>query len=311
MYNKKDLIKKLDLLEESASEIEELVIKLIQELPILKNSDGSYSWDWKPHKLIKEISNVSAKYIGWYNIANHLVKSYLPKRHEEFVKKYTEYHTGIKELLKFKYNLHIIREDKLGIQDDFLEDFSSQRSILNAIKFIKQFEIDYSKIVNKMSEGEDLSLENLGLTEIEDILDKFHVVATCFKWIFYTENLMRIFIQKTLENKGFNIIEELNDSSLNRKIKDRKREESNHRYLRIRGEHDIFYLDLIDLNIFFHKYWNYFKESFPSQNWITQRIKDIYEIRKRVAHNSSNLTADELKSLKTYCREILKQISSQ
>ena len=47
---------------------------------------------------------------------------------------------------------------------------------------------------------------------------------------------------------------------------------------------------------------------FKDQQWIFSRIDSLYTIRNRVAHNSGYLTSDELKSVETYCREIIKQI---
>lgn len=101
----------------------------------------------------------------------------------------------------------------------------------------------------------------------------------------------------------------MGDSKLNDKIKKRIEQEKNKKYLPIRGDHDIYYLDLIDLNRFFQKHWIIFKNFFDSQGWITQRIIDPYEIRKRMAHNSGNLTEDELLSVAAYCKQIIKQVA--
>jgi len=54
--------------------------------------------------------------------------------------------------------------------------------------------------------------------------------------------------------------------------------------------------------------WDYFQEKFKSQTWIIERIDSLYTIRNRVAHNSGFLSEDELKSVETYCREIVKQL---
>ncbi|MHA1253487.1 MAG: hypothetical protein ACTSRP_26160 [Candidatus Helarchaeota archaeon] len=75
---------------------------------------------------------------------------------------------------------------------------------------------------------------------------------------------------------------------------------------------DTYYFDLIDLNkIFQHEdIWKKcFRDKFKTQRWITERIDSLYSIRCRVAHSSGYLTNDELKSVETYCREIIKQIN--
>lgn len=51
-----------------------------------------------------------------------------------------------------------------------------------------------------------------------------------------------------------------------------------------------------------------FAQYFNTPNLIIERIESLYEIRKRVAHNSSDLTKDELLSVKAYSKEIIKQI---
>ena len=81
-------------------------------------------------------------------------------------------------------------------------------------------------------------------------------------------------------------------------------------YLPIRGDSDIYYLDLVDLNRIFYKKWEFFKIYFPSQEWICGRIKDLYRIRVRIAH-SSNVSKDEVLSMETYSREIFKQLQEK
>ncbi|KKL51526.1 hypothetical protein LCGC14_2294590, partial [marine sediment metagenome] len=80
-------------------------------------------------------------------------------------------------------------------------------------------------------------------------------------------------------------------------------------YLPIRGDHDIYYLDLIELNrVIRHAWKDCFEDKFKNQHWIFARIDSLYSIRNRVVHSSGYLKTDELKSVETYCREIIKQI---
>ena len=79
-------------------------------------------------------------------------------------------------------------------------------------------------------------------------------------------------------------------------------------YLPIRGSHDIFYIDFIDLNGIIINHWNIFKSFFDSQDLITQKIKELYEIRNRIAYNSMYLTDDTLELVKAYCKAIIKQV---
>lgn len=131
-----------------------------------------------------------------------------------------------------------------------------------------------------------------------------------FQFIFVCENILRIFIIKILNSNGISSISPLGITSLTSKINARKNEESRKTYLPIRGIHDVYYLDLAELKNVIINNWNFFKDKFTSQTWISERIDSLYTIRNRVAHNSGALTEDELKSVETYCREIIKQIDS-
>ncbi|KKM78446.1 hypothetical protein LCGC14_1359900 [marine sediment metagenome] len=163
-------------------------------------------------------------------------------------------------------------------------------------------------LINRIKTSDKLILEGINPKKYEKILNNIEIVITCFKYIYFTENILREFIKKILKEKGISQVRDIHDKELTRHIETRISNENKRKYLPIRGDHDIYYLDLIDLNRFFTKYWEYFKNKFESQNWITQRIKDLYEIRKRVAHNSSNLSTDEIISVVADCKEIVKQV---
>lgn len=172
----------------------------------------------------------------------------------------------------------------------------------------KAKKVKIEDLLEKLTEGDLTILEGIDFDKYNDIIEIFHIISNCFKWIYLTENILRKFIAKILTKEGYQNVIALNDSKLNDKIKKRIEQEKNKNYLPIRGDHDIYYLDLIDLNRFFQKHWNIFKNFFDSQGWITQKIIDLYEIRKRVAHNSGNLTKDELLSVAAYCKQIIKQV---
>ena len=167
---------------------------------------------------------------------------------------------------------------------------------------------DVKDLVKRMVEGELIILDGIEPKKYDDIIEQYHIIGTCYKWIFITENILRKFIIQILLKLGISEIRSLKDSKLTKKINIRIKQEENRRYLPIRGDHDIYYLDLIDLNKIFQNHWEYFKDYFDSQGWICQRIVDLYAIRVRVAHNSSNLSQDELISATAYCKEIIKQI---
>ena len=62
-------------------------------------------------------------------------------------------------------------------------------------------------------------------------------------------------------------------------------------------------------NGYFTKYWTpVFQNIFESQSWITDKIKELYDIRNLVAHNSFNLKKDISDLVKVYCKQIIKLI---
>lgn len=69
----------------------------------------------------------------------------------------------------------------------------------------------------------------------------------------------------------------------------------------------MFYLDIEDLGKIIQNNWELFKNFFPEQHWITQKIKEIQDIRNLVAHNSY-VGETERNLLKSYYNQILKQI---
>ena len=152
-------------------------------------------------------------------------------------------------------------------------------------------------------------LEMIDIKKYEDILENLEGITVCYQIIFIIENILRRFTQNILLIEGYTQLKKLRDRKLNKLISRYKSQESMKKYLPLRGDHDVFYLNLIELNIIFINYWKFFKEIFVSQTWITQRIKDLYDVRNRVAHNSCFLTADELNSVKIYSKQIIKQIS--
>ena len=152
--------------------------------------------------------------------------------------------------------------------------------------------------------------DGIDYNKYRDIIGDLKLPDSMFQIIFVSENILRKFIIKVLDSNGISTICSLGITSLTTNINARKNEEIRKNYLPIRGSHDIYYLDLKELKSVINNKWNIFRDKFTSQTWISERIDSLYTIRNRVAHNSGSLTNDELKSVETYCREIVKQIDS-
>ncbi|MHA1248996.1 MAG: Swt1 family HEPN domain-containing protein [Candidatus Helarchaeota archaeon] len=188
---------------------------------------------------------------------------------------------------------------------------NEQVKILEPIaeSMINDEEMDIDEILNQMSTPKVLP-DGIDYKKYNNIFDQLKLPNAMFQYIFVCENILRKFIIQVLDENGYPLIDSIGNAKLTKSIQDRKKQEAKQNYLPIRGDHDIYYLDLIELNrIIAHKWKDCFEDKFEDQDWIIARIKSLYSIRNRVAHSSS-LTSDELKSVETYCREIIKQIDT-
>lgn len=192
---------------------------------------------------------------------------------------------------------------------------ADQIKILEPIaeKMLGEEPLDISELISQIKLVKVLP-DGIDYNKYRDIIDDLKLPNIMFQFIFVCENILRKFIIQVLNDNAISSVSSLASSlgisSLKNKINSRKKEESKKKYLPIRGIHDVYYLDLGELKNVITNAWVYFKDKIPSQTWISEKIDSLYSIRNRVAHSSGSLTNDELKSVETYCREIIKQIDS-
>src|SRR5690606_24355890 len=107
---------------------------------------------------------------------------------------------------------------------------------------------------------------------------------------------------------GSDYVSKLNlTKSIRDTIAGRKRTESKNRWVSIRGDSDLFYLDFIELNSLIQNNWELFKDYFPDQAWISAKLNELYSIRNLVAHNSY-VGEHERNILQVNFRSIVKQL---
>lgn len=185
-------------------------------------------------------------------------------------------------------------------QVEILEPFARQQ--------INNEEMDISEMLSMISHPKVLP-DGIDYKKYNEIFNQLKLPSVMFHYIFVCENILRKFIIQVLDDNGYPSVDSIGNSNLSNNINIRKTQEANQNYLPMRGGHDIYYLDLIKLiNIIRHVWNSCFEDKFKDKQWIFSRIDSLYTIRNRVAHNSGYLTSDELKSVETYCREIIKQI---
>lgn len=136
-------------------------------------------------------------------------------------------------------------------------------------------------------------------------------MAELYVTLYCIENSLRNFIDSTLTDilgdNYFSIISVPSDIA--KGIATRKKEESQNKWLPIRGDKQMYYLDFIDLSKIILNNWEYFKAYFPSQSWISTKIDELYKVRCLIAHNSY-AGDDEKNMVALYYKQIVKQIGN-
>ncbi len=145
----------------------------------------------------------------------------------------------------------------------------------------------------------------------KDLTDKCTQMLKAYYNLYILENTLRLFIENTAKSKyGDDYWGKLTiKTKIERTIKTRKDNEKKNKWLNFRGESNIFYLDFIDLRSVLISNWNIFNDYFPNQEWITNRISELYDIRNRIAHNSFiYLSEIEQQTIETYAKSIYQQL---
>ena len=175
-------------------------------------------------------------------------------------------------------------------------------------------------------EGEDLEHQSLesdlnefsnsvGATENfyipEDVLVKGKEMMKVYLYLYAIENYLRLFIERICTRAyGQDYFSKL---TLTKNIRDtingRKRNEQVNRWISVRGNSDLFYLDFIELSVLIQNNWELFKGYFPDQSWISSKLSELYGIRNLVAHNSY-VSDHERNILQVTFRSIVKQLNS-
>ena len=146
----------------------------------------------------------------------------------------------------------------------------------------------------------------------KDIIEKAKDMAEVYVYLYCVENTLRNFIKivcyKIYGDDYINKVKIPRD--VRTKIERRKKEAEKHKWLTIRGDEDLFYIDIEDIGKIIQNNWEIFKDYFPDQNWIVQKIREIQDMRNPVAHNCY-IGETERTLLRGYFTAILKQIAKR
>ena len=216
--------------------------------------------------------------------------------------------------------------EKLELVDDDiknkLKEYCSYLMPANAGFDIMQ--VDFTPIITfngKTADAKSLTeeLENITgdisgqvIAEIlpDDIKQKGKFMTEVYLFLYCVENSLRLFIESVAKkNLGDDYFDKLKLNTQNKQtISIRKDNESKNKWLRLRGDSEIFYLDFQDLGKVIQNNWDIFGSYFPDQGWIITKINELAECRNLVAHNSV-VGEHEKDVIKTHYRSILRQLN--
>ncbi|KWW28798.1 MAG: hypothetical protein AUK63_1751 [bacterium P3] len=163
---------------------------------------------------------------------------------------------------------------------------------------------------NTLTEIKKVVEESAYLNINDDLIEKGKKMADAYVTLYALENFVRQYIDKKLTEKiGPNY---MNNVSLPQKIKSgietRKTQEQGKKWLPLRGDNDLYYMDFIELSDFISSNWDYFKDDIKDQNWIKVKMEEMYNIRCLIAHNSY-ISDDNIQLLEVTTKQILAQLS--
>lgn len=159
------------------------------------------------------------------------------------------------------------------------------------VEFVLEFDIDESqKDLEEDLRSIESTLEKTisSFTLPRDVLNKGKEMAEVYLYLYAVENYMRIFIEKVADkNYGSDYFSKLTiPRNVHDNIEKRKMQESTNRWLRVRGNSELFYLDFKELGTLIQNNWAIFKDYFPDQSWINSKMDELGNCRNLVAHNS-------------------------
>lgn len=142
----------------------------------------------------------------------------------------------------------------------------------------------------------------------EDLIGKGKQMAKAYIILYVLENHLREFIHNVLTQKIGPDYTEAISPKLRRAIEDLKEKERTKKWLSLRGDNELYYLDFIELSDLIIYNWVHFKDVIPDQHWIKVKMEEMYNIRCLIAHNSY-ISDENFELLNVTTKQILKQIN--
>lgn len=145
----------------------------------------------------------------------------------------------------------------------------------------------------------------------DDLIEKGKRMANAYVTLFALENHIRNYIDiKLSEKMGNDYMALINvPKKVKAGIEMKKREEQSRKWLPVRGDKDLYYVDFIELADIIVNNWDCFKDDIPSQEWIKVKMQEMYDLRCLIAHNSY-ISDDNIQLLESTTKQIISQLLS-
>ena len=185
------------------------------------------------------------------------------------------------------------------------------------IKYIEFTPLLVQEKVEKTFMNMDENISNFSEKIIDELLpsdikEKGNEMAQAYLYLYCIENSLRLFIEKKAKEKfGDEYFNKIHVKTTTKsQIKSRMKDEEENKWISLRGESEIFYLDFKDLENIIRNNKDVFGHYFPDEHWLSVKIKEMTKIRDRIAHNSF-IGDHEISVLKNNYESILRQIGQK
>src|SRR5699024_10793427 len=165
--------------------------------------------------------------------------------------------------------------------------FDVKRVIIE-IDLTKEFEMEDDLITDLEKQSDRVSGKILSTILPNDIKEKGYYMAEIYTYLYAVENSLRLCIEQVCkEEHGENYFDEIKvPKALRNTITNRIEKANANKWLSIRGDSKLFYLDFKDLVSLIDNNWEVFKKYFPNRDFIIPKIDEMAECRNLIAHNS-------------------------
>ena len=129
-----------------------------------------------------------------------------------------------------------------------------------------------------------------------------------YRVMFVFENLVReLIVEQMSEKHGANWFNKVSTPPMKKKHQDRLKEEEKNGWHQGVETYAIYYLDFGDLGRMIRNHWQVFKEFFPDQAWVENRMREAERCRNVVAH-SKQLGSEDQSRLEMHLKDWINQV---